>query len=203
VKKVIIASVVAAVLLLACGEEEGVTPPPGPERLLPTTPAYVLKNVEIAFNGRDVNILRAMLSENFVFHFDPRDVGSSPPGGIPYIIPESWTRAEFLKAVANMFDKALRISFSIETDNVGKPRPEETEYYAENVPAELLVMLDELNGYIAYSASAFAFESYRAEGGGKCWRLTEWRDYGSYYDEKAPGVSPATIGKILAVYYGI
>jgi hypothetical protein len=199
VKNVLIGLIVISFLALACGEEEGVTKP-GPAE--PTTPANVLKNVEMSFNQRDIGLLKAMLSPNFVFHFDPRDVGQSPPGKY-YIIPESWTRAEFLKAVANMFAKAPRISFSIETDNVGKPRPEETEYYAEKVPAELLAMLDDINGYIGYSASTFAFESYRTEGGAKYWRLTEWRDNGGYLAEKALGVEPATIGKILAIFHGI
>lgn len=199
-KNVLISLTVITLLALACGEEEGNTTPE-PKHLVPTTPAYVLGNVEISFNNRAVNVLTAMLSEDFVFYFDPRDVRTSPPGGIPYIIPESWPRAEFLKAVTNMFAEAPRISFSIETDNVGKPRPEETEYYVEDVPAELLVMLDEVSGYIAYSASTFAFESYRAEGGAKYWRLTEWRDLGDYCDEETRGASPSTIGKILAVFY--
>ena len=200
-KKVIFASVAVALLALSCGEEEGVTPRV-PDRLEPTTPANVLKNVETSFNQRDINLLKAMLSENFVFYFDPRDVGQYPPGS-QYVIPESWTRAEFLRAAANMFKKAYSISLSIETDNVGEPRPEETEYYVENVPADLLVMIDELDGYLAYGASTFEFERYLAEGGGKHWRLTGWQDLGRYYDERFPGVEPSTIGRILALFYVI
>ncbi len=198
-KRMLLLAAALGLTTLACFEEEE-TPPP-PKRFEPSSPVNVLKSVAASFNQRDAGLLDAVLSEDFVFYFDPRDVGTSPPGGIPYIIPESWPRTEFLKVVANMFAKAPRISFSIETDNVGKPRPEETEYYVENVPAELLVMIDELSGYIAKSASTFAFESYRAEGGGKYWRLTEWRDRGDYFDEKPVGASPSTIGKILAVFY--
>jgi hypothetical protein len=190
-KRMLLLAAALALTALACFEEEET--PRAPKRFEPSSPVNVLKNVELSFNHRNIDLLDAMLGPGFVFYFDSRDVGQSPPGKT-YIIPESWSRAEFLKAVTNMFDKALRISFSIETDNVGEPRPEETEYYAEKVPAELLVMLDEMNGYIGESASAFAFQSYRAEGGAEYWRLTEWRDNGAGF---------TTIGKILAVYYGI
>ena len=190
-----------ALLGLACFEEESVTPAPTYPK--PLSPVNVLKNVAISFNQRDVILLKAMLSESFVFFFDPRDVGQRPPGSSQYVIPESWTRAEFLRAAANMFKKAYSISLSIGTGSVGEPRPEETVYQAENVPAELLAMLDELNGYIANSASTFAFERYVAEGGGKYWRLTEWQDRGDYYDEAPAAGSPSTIGNVLAVFYVI
>jgi len=197
-KKVLIASVTVAVLLLACGEEEGVTPAdPPPEA---TTPVNVLKNVEISFNRVDIKILNDVLSPNFVFYFDPRDVGQNPPGS-HYIIPESWDRAELLKAVTKMFKKAFRISLSIETGRVGEPRPEATAYQAENVPTELLVMLDELNGALAEDSCTFEFERYLAEGGGKHWRLTTWRDRRDYSDQEPATVEPATIGKILALFY--
>lgn len=197
-KNLIIAPLAVAVLLLACGEEETLSP----GYPTPTSPAAALKDVEISFNQRNTDLLELVLSPEFVFHFDPRDVGRSPPGG-HYRIPESWTRTEFLRAVTNMYKKAHRISLSIETGSVGEPRPEETEYRAENVPAELLVMLDELNGYIANSASTFEFERYLAEGGGKHWRLTEWQDRGRYCDEAPAALEPATLGRVLTVFYTI
>ncbi len=190
-----------ALTTVACFNEE--EPPPAPKRFEPSSPVNVLKNIEMSFNRRDINLLKAMLSPGFVFYFDPRDVGQRPPGGSQYVIPESWKRAEFLRAAANMFKKAYSISLSIGTGSVGEPRPEETVYQAENVPAELLAMLDELNGYIANSASTFAFERYVAEGGGKYWRLTEWQDRGDYYDEAPAAGSPSTIGNVLAVFYVI
>jgi hypothetical protein len=110
VKKVIIAPVAIALLLLACGEE-GVTPTE-PERLEPTSPVNVLKNVAISFNQRDINLLKAMLGPNFVFYFDPRDVGQNPPES-HYVIPESWNRGEFIEAVNDLYKKAFRVSLSI------------------------------------------------------------------------------------------
>jgi hypothetical protein len=200
-KRMLLLAAALALLGLACFEEEGVTP--APKQSEPSSPVNVLKNVEMSFNRRDVSLLGAMLSENFIFHFDPRDVGQRPPGSSQYVIPESWTREEFLRAAANMFKKAYSISLSIKTDNVGEPRPEETEYLAENVPAELLVMLDELNGFITDGTSTFDFERYLAEGGGKHWRLTEWQDGGRYYDEVPAAGRPSTIGTILAAFYAI
>ncbi len=198
-KKVIIASVAVAVLLLACGEEEGVTPRV-PDRVEATTPAGCLENVEIAFNQRDVNLLKAMLSESFVFYFDPRDVGQTPPGKT-YIIPESWSYTEFWHALDNMFDKAYRINLSIPTGTVGTPGENETTYRADNVTLSLLVMVDELNGFIADNGYCnFEFERYEAAGGKKFWRLTGWWDRTSQGYDEYPGTSPASIGKIFALF---
>ncbi len=143
-----------------------------------------------------------MLGPNFVFYFDPRDVGQSAPGS-HYIIPESWSRDEFLQAVNNMFTKAYSIDLTISTGNVGEPRPEATEYEAENVPAELLVMTDEINGYIGDGHCDFEFEKYTSEGGKKYWRLTAWWDRGRYCDEEFAATAPSTIGRVLAIYYTI
>jgi hypothetical protein len=200
VKNVLIGLIVTALLALACGEEEGVTPP-GPERLEPTTPAYVLRNVEIAFNQRDINLLKAMLSPNFVFYFDPRDVGQSPPGKT-YIIPESWSYTEFWQAVNNMFRNAYSIDLKIPTSRIGTPGENENTYLAENINISLLVMVDELNGYIAdIGYSNFEFERYEAESGKKYWRLINWWDRTSQGFDANPGVAPSSFGRILALYF--
>jgi hypothetical protein len=198
-KKVIIASVAVAVLTLACGEEEGVTPRQ-PDRLEATTPANVLKNVAISFNGSKITLLKAMLSPNFVFYFDPRDVGQSPPGSM-YIIPESWSYTEFWYALNNMFDKAYAINLSIPTSRVGTPGENETEYKAENISISLLVMIDELYGYVADNGYCdFEFERYEGAGGKKYWRLTKWWDRTSLgYDENR-GANPTSLGRVLALY---
>ncbi len=199
-KKVIIFTIAAAMLLLACGEEEGVTPRV-PDRLEPTSPAAVLKNVEIAFNSRDINLLKAMLSENFVFYFDPRDVGQSPPGKPEYKIPESWSYVEFWNAVGNMFGQAYSISLSIPTNRVGTPGENETNYKAENISISLLVMIDELNGFIADGGYCnFAFEKYTTKEDKKYWRLTGWWDRTSQSFDEHPGAGGVSLGEILALF---
>jgi hypothetical protein len=197
-KKVLIGFLMVAVLALACGEEEGVTPTE-PERLEPTSPVNVLKNVEISFNERDINLLKAMLSTNFVFYFDPRDVGQNPPGS-HYEIPESWSYTEFWQVARNMFRRAYSIDLSITTSGVGTPGENETTYKAENVNISLLVMISELSGYIADSGYCnFAFERYDSASGKKYWRLTGWWDRSSEFFDAYPGVTPTSIGKILAL----
>jgi hypothetical protein len=178
-KRMVSLAAALALLLLACGED-GVVTPRKPDRLLPGAPVDVLKNTELAFNNYDLNLLKAMLSENFVFYFDPRDVGQNPPRS-QYVIPESWTRTEFSRTVTNMFKKAHAISLYVNKGNVGKPEAEATEYNTEKVRTALLVMIDELSGYSGEGPCDFAFEKYTSKEGRKYWRLTKWRD-GSGYD---------------------
>jgi hypothetical protein len=199
-KKAIILFATLTLLALACGEEEGVTGRE-PDRLEPTSPAYVLKNVEMSFNHVDIGLLKAMLSKDFIFHFDPRDVGSSPPGSM-YIIPESWSYTEFWLAVNNMFDEAYSINLSIPTGRVGMPGPNETTYKAENIPISLLVMIDELNGFIADTGYCnFAFEKYTSEAGKKYWRLSGWWDRTSPYFDENLDAMPQSLGRLLAMFY--
>jgi hypothetical protein len=198
-KKVITGLVVIAVLALACGEEEGVTPTE-PNHLVPTSPVNVLKNVVISFNQQDINLLKAMLSEGFVFYFDPRDVGQSPPGS-QYIIPESWSYTEHLQASKNMYNQAYSIDLSITTTGVGTPGENETTYKAEKIPISLLVMITELSGYIADGGYCnYEFERYDASGK-KYWRLTAWWDRTSGSFDGYPGVAPTSLGRVLAVFY--
>jgi hypothetical protein len=198
--KIITLAAAVAVLALSCGDEEGVTPPPGPDRLEPTSPASVIENVEISFNQHDVDPLKRVLGPDFVFYFDPDDVGQNPPGK-PYKIPESWSYTEFWTALRSMFQKAYSIKLSIPTSRVGTPSPSQTTYKAENVSISLVVMVDENNGYQADQGYCnFAFESYTSEAGKKCWRLTKWWDRTSVGLDAAPGVEPTSFGRILATF---
>ena len=191
--------VMLTLLALACGEEEGVTPTV-PDRFEPTSPVNVLKNVEISFNRSDINLLKAMLSTNFVFYFDPRDVGSNPPGS-QYRIPESWSYTEFWQVLNKMFRQAYSINLSISTSRVGSPGESETKYKADNVKISLLVMIDDLNGFIADGGYCnFEFERYEATSGKKYWRLTKWWDRTSECLDGYPGAEGASLGRVLALF---
>jgi hypothetical protein len=199
-KKVIISLAVIALLALACGEKESVTPGP-PDRIEPTSPVYALANVRLSFNLRKIDLLKAMLSEDFVFYFDPRDVGANPPGS-SYTIPESWSYTEFWCALRNMFRQAYSINLKITTNGVGAPGENETTYRADNVTISLLVMVTELNGFIADGGYCnFEFERYDAASGKKYWRLIAWWDRTSENLDAYPGVAPSTFGRVLALYY--
>jgi hypothetical protein len=199
VKKTITLAAALALLAFACGDEEGVTPQE-PDRIEPTSPAAALENVEISFNQADIKILLSVLSKDFVFYFDPDDVGQHPPGS-QYEIPESWSYTEFWKAVENMFTEAYSIKLTIPIGNVGTPGENETKYRADNISINFLLMIDELNGYLADNGYCnFAFESYTSEAGKKCWRLTGWWDRTSVSLDAAPGIEPTSFGKILALF---
>ena len=199
-KIIITLGAAVALLALSCGEEEGVSPQE-PDRLAPTSPANVLENVEISFNRRDVDLLKAMLSTSFVFYFDPDDVGQHPPGKPQYIIPESWSYTGFWKAVGNMFTEAYSISLIIPTGRVGTPGENETTYRADNIPINLLVMVDELNGYIADQGFCnFAFESYVNDKKENRWQLVGWWDYTGTAGDFYSAAKPASLGIILALF---
>jgi hypothetical protein len=149
-------------------------PAPAPEM---TTPANVLKNIEIAYNQGNINIYKNALSTEFVFYFDPDDVKQHPPGKPNYTIPESWTYTEDWGATYNMFQEAYNINLTIPTVNVGEPAPNDTRFRADNISINLIVMIDELNGYQANQGFCnFEFEKYKNEEGKDRWRLTQWWD---------------------------
>ena len=199
-KRVFIISITLTLLGLACGDEP-VDTPNEIHGLIPTSPRAVLINVETAFNRCDINLLKAMLSEDFVFYFDPDDVGQNPPGVPNYTIPESWTYKEFITCVGKLFRKAYSVNLTITTGNVGEPAPEATTYKAENISIKLLVMVDEVNGFIADTGYCdFEFERYDGEEGRKFWRLTKWWDWTACSYDGYPGTEPTSVGRVLAMY---
>ncbi len=193
-------AVTAAVLAFAgCDERVINGEPPKPEY---TSPATVLKAVQISFNQRYIDYLKKSLSPEFIFYFDPRDVGASPPGKPGYKIPESWSHDDFTKAANGMLNMAYSISLFVRVGPLHEPGENETTYKAENVTISLLVMVDEVNGFMIDKGFCdFAFEAYYNEQKEKRWRLTGWWDFTSGgYDESA-AVAPGSLGKLLALYY--
>jgi hypothetical protein len=196
VKNLFIGLIVIAFLALACGEEE-VTGPQEPDRYMPTSPANVLKNVELAFDNRDINLLTAMLSTEFVFYFDPRDVGRNIGG---YIIPESWSYDEFRDAAANLFSRAYSINLTIDVGHVGEPAPGKKSYNAPDVKTSLLVMVDDVSGFLGEGFGDYGFEIYRGKTGREFWRLIKWADHRYRGGDASPANKVASVGIILAYY---
>ena len=201
-KKILLILVLASLLAATACEEMYEPPPPPPPPSWPdlTSPANVLRTVAVSFNSRDIDLLIKSLSSNFVFYFDPRDVGRKPPTN-NYLIPESWPDEWFWNAARNMFKEAYSINLSINTNRVGEPEPEENTYRADNIDLVLLVMVDEVNGYVADNGYCnFAFEVYYNEQKEKRWRLAGWWDHTSEYADATPGLIPTSLGRILAMY---
>ncbi len=201
--RIISLALALALLPLACGEEEGITrpgPEPKGERIEPVTPGAVLWNVKEGFTYRKDRIVNISLGDGFIFYFDPRDVGQKVPYR-NYVIPKSWNRDGFMRAVKGLFYAAYSLAFAISTEGLGDPGPEATRHVAENVTLSLHVMFNELEGYLCdQGSSELEFESYISANGKKYWRLKTWRDrtYPQYDDL---GVERASFGKILAIYF--
>ncbi|MGD8717664.1 MAG: hypothetical protein PVH29_02470 [Candidatus Zixiibacteriota bacterium] len=189
-KKLIIAAALLALLVAACDDGPDETEELAAEA---TTPALAINNVTVSFNSRDVAYLERVMAGEFVFHFNPDDVGQNPPGGSNYVIPESWGYAEFRYVILRMYKSAYSIDLAIPTGSIGEPAESAEIYRAENVTISFLVMIDELNGYIANQGyCVFEFEKYYENGEGR-WRLTGW------WDNTATACDePTSVGRILA-----
>ncbi len=193
---VMLAVALAGALLLACGEEEKITKGP---LAVNNTPANCLKVVAASWCDKDYNRFKPCLSPDFVFYFNPNDVGASIGG---YTIPESWNRTEMLAAIQNMLDEAYAIDMSIPTAKVGKPGSSATTWRANNIVISMTLYTAPGTGYrIGAGYCNFAFEKYEENNEAR-WRLTAWWDFTSESRAAAavPNVEPSSLGRVLAVY---
>jgi hypothetical protein len=177
--------------LIACEDSVG----PGGN-----SPAYVLELVEESFNRRAVSVLDGVLSPDFVFYFDPLDVGHDVGGG--FIIPECWGWDEYMQACSNMLEQVYSIDFNVNTTDVGDPEEGATTFEANHVPMRILIMIDSVNGFLA--EGFFDFELvYGDSAGYDDWKVTEWRDDTAI--ERTTGLpsatAPASFGTILASFH--
>jgi hypothetical protein len=101
-----------------------------------------------------------------------------------------------------MFDQAHSIDLAIPTGSIGNPAEGAQTYKAENVTISLLVMVDELNGYIVNQGyQDFEFEKYAGAEGRDYWRLTGWWDNTHMYFDDSAGAAPSSFGRVLALYF--
>lgn len=186
-KNALIGVVLISLLSLGCFQEE--EEPGSPKWYDPATPANVLRNIAIAFNNCDGDLLRDMISDDFVFYFDPSDVGRVVGGNI---IPEYWTYDEFREATMNLFSQAYSVKLTVDADHVGEPGAGTESYYAPEIETFLVVMVDEVSGFSGGSLCDYEFEAYEGKAGGEFWHLTKWTD------KKDPRGD--SVGIILAYY---
>ena len=197
-KRIISLALALALLAFTCGDNviiNGEIPP-----VEPTSPANVLKNVEISFNERDIDMLKRVLSPTFVFYSDPEEIGRLGPDGSSRRPPPCYNYTEFWNIAYILFNEAYDISLSIHAGGVGEPGPEENIYSAGNVELSLLVMAEEKSGYLAEGYCHFEFEKYKNEQGRDLWRITKWWDTTEGGGEAPAGVERVPLWHILSLY---
>lgn len=79
-------------------------------RYLPESPENRISNVELAFNGPDVNLRKAAPAPDVIFYFSPAAVGRGVNG---YAVPPSWTYDDFPRALGNVFKTAHQIESGV------------------------------------------------------------------------------------------
>jgi len=189
-KLIAVATAGLALLALGCWSDVGEEPLPPTD--WSASPDAVLSAVEKSFNERDHGLLKYSLDHDaFVFYFNPADVGERVGN---YIIPESWSYAEFVSACGNMFDEVYSISMGISA--IGAPPAGATAYTAENVTFDFVVMATE---DFAYRADKGYFNFHFRKGADGKWRLAKWWDYSIAFDGSGRG-APSTFGRILVIF---
>jgi hypothetical protein len=93
-----------------------------------------------------------------------------------------------------MFKETYSTSLTNNWATIGSPAPGETTYLAVDVPLKMVIMVDEVNGYVLDDGTC-DYDFARAEGG--AWRLSRWRDR----SRECGCIGESTFGRILAGYY--
>jgi hypothetical protein len=165
----------ALVTLTACPFQPPSDGPTAEPPIENTSPANCLKNIERSYNGRNVNLYKVCLSPNFVFYFNPNDIGTNPSGY--YTIPDSWNYTEDWNATSNMFQDAYSIALTIPTSGIPDPQPGENSFNADNISIDLTVMETAGNGFkIGGGYCNFEFEKFKIDEGEDRWRVKNWWD---------------------------
>lgn len=135
-----------------------------------------LKNIERSYNDRNINLYKVCLSPNFIFYFNPNDIGQNPSGN--YVIPESWNYTEDWNATSNMFQEAYKIYLTIPTSGIADPQPGENSFNADNISIDLTVMETADKGYkVGGGFCNFEFEKFKNDEGEDRWRIKNWWDF--------------------------
>ncbi len=182
-RSISVISILVALSLTACDE------PTGPTTLF--SPRECLFNVEKSFNMRDINFYELNLSPNFIFYFNPNDVGQEVGG---FTIPVSWGYEKDTAAVKNMFVEAYDISCSILEGGVEDPPEDAVTFTVNDIEMSFLLMVESQNGYIAQGTCDFEFRRTE-ENGQYIWVIEEWRDF-TFNKE----VEPRSFGGIKAMF---
>jgi len=156
-----------------------------------TQPRYALADVEIAINSFDRAQLEACLAADFVYYFDPAEIGEQYNG---YTVPVFWDRDTFVAAVDAFIEHTASVEVNTAWQTCEAPAPAETTYYAANFPFLATVIADNGAGYRLDEGNCnYAFER---DARGK-WTLAKWWD--RTYGCGCAGV-PLSWGQLLIRY---
>jgi hypothetical protein len=189
----LVAGLAVAVLFPFTACDDGGTTP-----IFTNTLAGVLGLIEKSFNGRAVIVFGSSLSDDFTFYFNPEELGEQVGD---HTIPEFWTRAVFLEAVVDVFDRAYLIEISIDTSGIGEPAGGYSTYTAEGVPVEMFVMIDTVNAFRTVGTFTFEFRAEYNEANGREWAVTAWRDYTIPGYPSGRGAEDISFGALLVYFY--
>ena len=193
-RTIIIVSALVLVALVSCDDE---TISYYPDL---SSPYGIMVELEYCFNHNQeegiINRMDAVLSPDFTFYFDPEDVGEFVGD---YEIPLSWTKTEMMSAITNLFNQAYSIDLEIPIltqgeDAFGKPDKGDTAFTRTNVTVDLLLMVDEQNGF---QVTGFCDFEFGKDGSGN-WPITIW------WDRTLSGLmttSPVSLGAVFALFY--
>ncbi|MCX7022310.1 MAG: hypothetical protein NTW26_08595 [bacterium] len=142
----------------------------------PLSPRAVIEDIQWCYNNADGPKYSILLDEdNFVFYFDPSDVGGDLD------IPSSWLYKQEIDATQNLFVAvgAANIDLSLDFSDSGntEPGPYETTFDIYNVAYSLRVVETEKDIiYQADEQANFKLSKFADNIGLMRWWLTKWWD---------------------------
>jgi len=187
----IILSTIIVLSLITCSENNN---QPRDPLGSPTDTLITFVNAHNNFkDSQALKDLDSTLTDDMIFYFDPHDVGKMTSKG--YLIPDSWSRDEFLDACQNMFNNAYSINLDIpqlETGLKGQYNSNGDEFFCET-DINFLLYVDQTHGYQAVGPVDWKFK----KGADNKWRISEIHDKTSPYILSIAGTS---YGVILALF---
>ncbi|HUT98725.1 MAG TPA: hypothetical protein VM054_06580 [bacterium] len=142
----------------------------------PLTPRAVIEDIQWCYNNANGPFYGTLLDhDNFVFYFDPSDVGGD------HDIPISWTYQAETTATQNLFIAvgAANITLTLDFSDSGdtEPGPYDTSFDISTVKYFLRVVVTEEDIiYQANEQANFELSKFPDDKGMDRWWLTKWWD---------------------------
>jgi hypothetical protein len=136
------------------------------------TPGKTLESLAWVWTeDREINNYSALLTSDYLFYWDPNDVGSMTPGG--YQIPQSWSGQEDIEATGNMFAQAYDIRLEVlNAGDYDDPNIPGDFYRANNALLQFYLWPDDADFYyMATGPCDFEFRKVGDE-----WLISAWYD---------------------------